>query len=139
VRRVEHPEEPDMLYLAVDGEDGTQRAGIFVRNSGTEEKTGVNVRGMTADAAALRAVGEQALLYLASRMKAHDHPMARAEKAVLEALSNGPCAAGDLPIPEGVHRERLLHELAHKEKVIRADDGDFERTERGTSMLEAWS
>jgi len=139
VRRVEHPEEPDMLYLAVDGDDGTQRAGIFVRNSGTEDKTGVNVRGMTADAAALRAVGEKALLYLAGAMKAHAHPMARAERAVLEALSSGPRAADDLPIPDDVHRERLLHELAHKEKVIRADDGRFERTERGTRMLEAWS
>jgi len=139
VRRVVHEEEPDMLYLAVDGEDGTQRAGIFVRNSGTEEKTGVNVRGMTADATALRAAGEAALLYLAGAMKAKEHPMARAEQAVLEALAGGPVRAEELPIPDDVHRERLLHELAHKEKVIRADDGKYERTERGRKMLEAWS
>ncbi|MHC4938423.1 MAG: hypothetical protein ACYTHK_05595 [Planctomycetota bacterium] len=139
VRRVEHPEEPDMLYLAVDGDDGMQRAGIFVRNSGTEEKTGVNVRGMTADAAALRAVGEKALLYLAGHMKAHDHPMARAERAILEALGEGPLPESDLPIPEDVHRERLLLELAKKEKVIASTDGRYERTERGANMLEAWS
>ena len=46
------PEEPDMLYLAVM-EEGSQRAGIFVRNSGTEEKTGVNVRGPVEDGDAL--------------------------------------------------------------------------------------
>ena len=35
-----------MLYLAVMGDDGNQRAGIFVRNSGTEEKTGVKSRAL---------------------------------------------------------------------------------------------
>jgi phosphomannomutase len=139
VRRVEYASEPDMLYLAVDGDDGLQRAGIFVRNSGTEEKTGVNVRGMTADAAALRAIGEQALLFLAAHMKAHDHPMARAERAILEALAEGPRAEADLPIPDGVHSERLLLELSNKEKVIAAENDRYVRTERGAKMLEAWS
>lgn len=126
-----------MLYLAVhDGE--RQRAGIFVRNSGTEEKTGVNVRGARADGDELSRVGEAALLFLAREMKDVDHPMARAEKAVLEALAGGPRARDELPIPEGIHAERLLEEMANKEKVIRACPDGFERTELGRRMLEAW-
>jgi hypothetical protein len=131
------PEEPDMLYLAIhDG--GRQRAGIFVRNSGTEEKTGVNVRGALEDGEELVRVGEAALHYLAREMKDRDHPMARAEKAVLEALADGPRGRDELPIPEGVHAERLLEEMANKEKVIRACPTGFERTELGRRMLEAW-
>ena len=133
------PEEPDMLYLAVREEDGAQRAGVFVRNSGTEEKTGVNVRGATDDADALVAIGEAAVIHLAKTMKDWNHPMAKAERAVLDALSDGPLPAGRLPIPEGVHEERLIEELANKEKVIRECAEGFERTELGTKMLEVWS
>ena len=129
------PEEPDMLYLAVH-EAGVQRAGIFVRNSGTEEKTGVNVRGPIEDGDALTRIGELAMLYLARTMKDREHPMARAERAVLEALAEGPRPGGELPIPDGVHAERLIEEMANKEKVIRACDGGYERTEMGDRMVE---
>jgi len=132
------PEEPDMLYLAVLDRGGRQRAGIFVRNSGTEEKTGVNVRGAIEDGDELVRIGEAALLFLARRMKAVDHPMARAERAVLEALAAGPRPRAELPIPDGVHAERLLEEMANKEKVIRACPDGYERTELGQRMLEAW-
>ena len=130
------PEEPDMIYLAVM-EDGAQRGGVFVRNSGTEEKTGVNVRGPMQDADALVKMGEQAVLHLAAAMKDRDHAMAMAELAVLKALSDGALPEADLPIPEGVHRERLVEELANKEKVIRACEGGYERTDLGDRMLEA--
>jgi hypothetical protein len=127
-----------MLYLAVHDPGGRQRAGIFVRNSGTEEKTGVNVRGAREDGDELVRIGEAALLYLARHMKDVDHPMARAERAVLEALGAGPCARDELPIPDGVHAERLLEEMANKEKVIRAGPNGYERTELGQRMLEVW-
>ncbi|MGH7162822.1 MAG: hypothetical protein ACREID_05000, partial [Planctomycetota bacterium] len=139
VEPVVHDEEPDMLYLAVRDAAGRQRAGIFVRNSGTEDKTGVNVRGTREDAAALAAMGEAALLRLARTIKDTAHPMARAERAVLEALAGGPLPAGALPIPPGVARERLLEELANKEKVIRPCAGGYERTELGAKAMEAWS
>jgi phosphomannomutase len=133
------PEEPDMLYLAVRGADGRQRAGIFVRNSGTEEKTGVNVRGTLEDSAELVRTGEEAIVFLARALKDRAHAMAKAERAILEALRGGPRAPSALPVPEGVHRERLLEELANKEKVIRACAAGYELTPLGTRMLEVWS
>ena len=139
VRRVVHADEPEMLYLAVDGADGSQRAGIFVRNSGTEEKTGVNVRGTREDADSLVAMGEAAMYFLSASMKDHAHAMARAERAILLALGDGPVAADVLPVSGDVLRERLMLELEHKEKVIRVVEGGFERTDRGTRMLEDWS
>jgi len=130
------PEEPDMLYLAVLDADGSQRDGIFVRNSGTEEKTGVNVRGPVGDAEVLTRVGEAALLHLVGAMKDRGHPMARAEIAVLRALDDGPRGVGELPVPEGVHAERLLEEMANKEKVIRLGRDGYARTALGDRMLE---
>ncbi len=131
------PEEPDMLYLAVRGPDGRQRAGIFVRNSGTEEKTGVSVRGTLEDSEELVRAGEEAIVYLARALKDREHAMARAERAILEALRAGPVASP--LVPEGVHRERLLEELANKEKVIRATPAGYELTPLGARMLEVWS
>ncbi len=131
-----HAEEPDMLYLAARDGQGRQRAGIFVRNSGTEDKTGVNVRGTMEDAAALTAAGEAARLFLARAMKDWNHPMAAAERGVLEALAGGPLPAEKLPIPMGVHRGRLLEEMAKKEKVVRATERGYERTEFGARILE---
>ena len=64
--------------------------------------------------------------------------MAQAERAILETLANGPVAKSALPIPDGVLGERLLMELEHKEQVIRARNGGYERTERGRRMLEGW-
>ncbi|MEE8106970.1 MAG: hypothetical protein V3T86_15655, partial [Planctomycetota bacterium] len=133
------PEEPDMLYLAVLDADGGQRAGVFARNSGTEEKTGINVRGRIEDAAALTAIGEAAWGYLAVHMKDREHAMTKAELAVLQATGDGPRAADDLPVPEGVNRERLLLELSTKEKVLAATADGYERTAMGDTMLEALS
>ncbi len=133
------PEEPDMLYLAVDEGGGAQRAGIFVRNSGTENKTGVSVRGGMEDSEALVAVGEEALVFLARAMKDRDHPMALAELDVLRALDGGARPDEALAVPSGVNRERLLLEMAVKEKVIRRCEAGYERTELGTRMLEALS
>ena len=135
-REEPHAEEPDMLYLAVREPGGRQRAGIFVRNSGTEDKTGVNVRGTTEDAAALTAAGEAARLYLGRAMKDWKHPMAAAERGVLEALAAGPLPADALPVPLGVHKGRLLDEMANKEKVVRATERGYERTEFGARLLE---
>jgi phosphomannomutase len=137
VRRVVHEAEPDMLYLAIDGEDGTQRGGVFVRNSGTEEKTGVNVRGPAEDAAALVELGQVAVLYLAAHIKSSAHAMAQAELRILEEVRGGPAQIAE---PTGVNAERLFLELEHKEKVIRAaGDGTWEITDWGRRMLEAYN
>jgi len=82
-------------------------------------------------------VGEAAAVYLAGVLKDREHPMARAERAVLEVLGEGCLPGAELPIPEDVHRERLLEEMAHKEQVIRACAGGYERTPWGARLLEA--
>src|SRR3990167_6731612 len=64
----ERDEEPDTLYFAIynppipplvkGGEGGFLRGCVFVRNSGTEDKTGINVRGSINDSERLIYIGE---------------------------------------------------------------------------------
>ena len=46
-----------MLYIALNSPRGSE-AGVFVRNSGTENKISVNLRGAKGDASALKDIGE---------------------------------------------------------------------------------
>jgi len=75
----ERAEEPDTLYFAIYnppipplvkvGEGGFLRGCVFVRNSGTEDKTGINVRGSINDSERLIYIGERVMEYLIPEMK----------------------------------------------------------------------
>ena len=75
----ERDEEPDTLYFAIynppipplvkGGEGGFLRGCVFVRNSGTEDKTGINVRGSINDSERLIYIGERVMEYLIPEMK----------------------------------------------------------------------
>ena len=64
----ERGDEPDMLYLAIY-DKSILRGCIFVRNSGTEDKTGINVRGSINDTDKLIYIGEKVKNYLIPEMK----------------------------------------------------------------------
>ncbi|MBT3352095.1 MAG: hypothetical protein HN400_12500, partial [Nitrospinaceae bacterium] len=82
-------DDPSVLYLAVDDSEGRPAAAIYVRNSGTERKIGVVLRGPVAWRAALYTVGQAVLNSLLPRMKDEADPNARAEAALLLRLSEG--------------------------------------------------
>ncbi len=75
----ERDEEPDTLYFAIynppipplvkGGEGGFLRGCVFVRNSGTEDKTGINVRGSMNDRERLTIIGEKVMEYLIPEIK----------------------------------------------------------------------
>ena len=46
-----------MLYIAL-GSKKSENAAVFVRNSGTENKIGVNLRGPMESASKLKSIGE---------------------------------------------------------------------------------
>lgn len=145
------PEESDTLYLA-GYKDNIQIAGIFCRNSGTEDKTGVNVRGSLEDEEKLTQIGEMALRYLMQTMKDINHPYARAERVFLDRLSQG--SASEATLKEAlinthpdlkVSVDRLLKEMGEKQKLVQVvcttslstSERLYELTERGKEYVES--
>eukprot|EP01064_Diplonema_japonicum_P030714 TRINITY_DN5294_c0_g3_i1.p1 TRINITY_DN5294_c0_g3~~TRINITY_DN5294_c0_g3_i1.p1 ORF type:complete len:609 (+),score=129.02 TRINITY_DN5294_c0_g3_i1:47-1828(+) len=130
VKVVPFAEEPDMLYISLSGADGVQTTGIFIRNSGTEEKTGINVRGRKQDADVLGKIGLSLSMYLFSVMKNASHPMALGELAVLQSLQTSSIPT----VPSNVHKERLLKEMCKGGLIQRVEKG-YQTTHHGLNCL----
>ncbi len=77
---------PDIMYLALEDDAGGPLGAVYVRNSGTESRTGVVLRGPGEWEARLRAVGEEVLREILRHMKDGDAPDARAESHLLQGL-----------------------------------------------------
>ena len=114
VKRVVFPEEPEMLYMGVyeDEECSRQRSAIFIRNSGTEDKTGINIRGPLCDQRHLVSVGEQMKEKLYKQLKNYNHPMTIEESQLL---------AGKKPYTSG--SERVLKEMTKGGLLKLTDNG----------------
>ena len=79
-------DDAGVMYLALEDEAGRPLGAVYVRNSGTESRTGVVLRGPLDWEESLCAAGEEVLREILRRMKDGDAPGARAENCLLEAL-----------------------------------------------------
>ncbi len=122
-REIILPEDPDMLYLALDDAEGVQRGGLYVRNSGTEEKTGVSLQGPAKEAKNLEAVGEAVQRVLTLRLKSPSSLYAGAERKVLKTLVGGCVDGVKSVIPPEVDESRLLREMARQGLIAREGGG----------------
>ena len=124
--------EPDMLYIALgskNGENGT----VFVRNSGTENKIGVNLRGSMKSASKLKSIGEKCIKILLSSMKDFENHLCKLEENLLNQLIHGSVLNTKLKLkkPEG---ERVLSEMA-KQGLIRLTKDGYDLTILGKWYL----
>ncbi|MBJ78826.1 MAG: hypothetical protein CMH80_03785 [Nitrospinae bacterium] len=115
LRITNFPEEPDMLYISLTSKDGG-RGAVFVRNSGTENKIGVNLRGSKKDAAKLKSIGQQVVKTLLSSMKDPENPFYKLEQDILTQLKGGPMQAAKLKLKKATGG-RVLSEMT-KQKLI---------------------
>jgi len=138
-------DDPGVLYLMMEGAGGRPLATIAVRNSGTESRIGVSLRGPSRWEKALKEAGEAALKEILARMKDASDPYARAEGALLRSLAQGPKDAGSLDA--GLVREAearfgapVLPERVRKEALrgglVREADGECSLTGLGRWYLE---
>ena len=109
-------EEPDMLYIALTSKEN-ERAAIFIRNSGTENKIGIHLRGSKKNAAKLKSVGQKCVKILLSSMKDFESYLYKLEEDIFNQLSYGPIPNAKLKLkkPTG---ERVLSEMV-KQDLIR--------------------
>lgn len=122
--RLRISEDPSMLYLSLKDSEGIQRAAVFVRNSGTEEKTGVTVQGSVGEATNLAEVGETVLHSLLLDLKSGAHPCVQAEVEVLRRLEQpGFLKVGEAEteIGEEVETQRLFKDM-ERQGLIRMED-----------------
>ena len=81
-----------MLYISMSA----GKAGIFVRNSGTEDKISVNLRGSKSDASNLREMGLEAIKILFTTLKNREHHFYKQELYVLSQIASQSLKEKDL-------------------------------------------
>jgi phosphomannomutase len=119
-------EDKDMLYISLVAPKGNQ-AGVFVRNSGTENKISVNLRGAKGDASTLKAIGEQAVRILFKTLKDQKNHHYKVELDLLSRI-----AAQSLKETRVAgSAQRVLMEMA-KQKLVQPSAGGWRLTSLGT-------
>lgn len=131
-------EDADTLYLALNQggpvrsqrrprKSGAPENGIFIRNSGTENKISVNLRGSNKNARALKAIGEICIRFLISALKDKASRHYKLELSILRRVA-------EAPLPESAIRDpsekRVTMEML-KQGLIKPGAKGYRLTERG--------
>ena len=119
------PEDPDMLYISLSA----GKAGIFVRNSGTENKISINLRGSKSDAANLKQIGQETIKILFDELKNYDHHFYKLEWDALSQIESQFLNEKDLEI-EKPSKTRLVTEM-QKQGLIEMSSKGFRLTVLG--------
>lgn len=126
-------EDPDMLYVNLKPRRGlktkTPSAGIFIRNSGTENKIGVNLRGDLKDAAKLRKVGERLTRHLFSALKDTQNRFYEIERDLLSRIMAQPIQEDEIAI-NAESRARVLNEMK-RQGLIKLTPKGFQLSSTG--------
>jgi len=113
-----YPEEEDLLYFKVYDSKKTHICSMFMRNSGTEDKTAFYIRGYKKFASIFDQVGQKIIRLIMIKMKNNNSEYAKAENLVLRLLEKKDKSENDLIlylrnrrlIPEG-YFNRIFDEL----------------------------
>ncbi len=113
------PDDPDMLYISL----AEGKAGIFVRNSGTENKISVNLRGRKSDAGKLKKIGLEILRLLFSLLKDRDNTFYKMELYALSQIVSQPVTDNKLEI-KNQYRSRLIDEMRKQDLIQSSPEGN---------------
>jgi phosphomannomutase len=119
-------EDKDMLYISLTSSKGSQ-AGVFVRNSGTENKISVNLRGAKSDTSALKTIGEQAVRILFATLKDQKSHHYKVERDLLSRMAVRPLKETQVT----GSAQQVLREMA-KQKLVRPSARGWRLTSLGT-------
>ena len=98
-------------------------ASVIIRNSGTEDKLVLYIKGIEILTGKLDELAAKVYLFLLISFKNKKNILAQAEQFVLQNLKNGPKRTSDLSNKkfERISLERLLHEMSSRQKLIRRE------------------
>ena len=132
----QNQQEPQMLMIRVF-QHNLPVAMVYVRNSGTEDKLALYLRGSSKLTDQLNSVAKKIYGYLMISFKNKNSLMARAEKSILHSLSHETRQTIELKGQEfeKVPFDRLLHEMSARQKLIRKDKGMWSITDLGRTLI----
>lgn len=135
-------DDAGVMYLALEDGAGGPLGAVYVRNSGTESRTGVVMRGPQEWAQKLSAAGEEVLREILRRMKDMDAPGARAEASLLKALReremDAQAADAHLDSDAGTRFGAPVHAAGVRKEVLRGGLAYEEAGVLGITPLGEW-
>ena len=110
---------------------------VYVRNSGTEDKLALYLRGSSELTEKLDSLAKKIYSHLMISFKNNKSLMARAEQSVLHSLNHDKRQTIELKGKEfeEVPIDRLLHEMSSRQKLIKKDKGMWCITNLGRTLI----
>ena len=108
-----------MLYISL----AEGKAGVFVRNSGTENKISVNLRGRKSDARKLKKIGLAVVKLLFSLLKDHDNALYKMELHALSQIASQHVTDEKLKV-KNHYKLRLIDEMKKQNLIQPSPDGN---------------
>ena len=131
------PEELSLVYFKISKGEKTTGA-IFIRNSGTEDKSALYLRGEMEIAPFLESIGQNLHLFLLKGMKDHSSDFVQFEIEAVKTIAEGrfpsPLKEKYLLLPH----ERILKEIEFKEGLFRREGKDLLLTKKGKLLNAYW-
>jgi phosphomannomutase len=121
-------EEPDLLYISLTSKL-KNHAAIFIRNSGTEKKIGVYLRGSSSETKKLEPIGQKCVKLLLSSMKDCENNLHLLEQDIFKQLSSGPTIRTKLKLKKPLG-DRVLSEMV-KQNLIELTKKGYALTNLG--------
>ena len=127
-------EEADLAFFEL-WQKGKPQGAIFLRNSGTEDKSALYLRGPARWKTALLHLGEELHQGLLADLKQKSKSLCQLELSILSAISQGQEPQQGAHAFEGSPWERVLAEMERKEGVVTRENGLFKVTPKGLYLL----
>ena len=133
---IHRPEEPQMLF-GTCREKGLPVFSLFIRNSGTEDKLSLYLRGRSEIRDMLERIGSMIYGYLLKNVKDYSKPAAQAERYILTQLNDSSCSWEELHKPEHLQTssEEIFRLMHARQSLIRLIDTRWELTRWGIICL----
>ena len=136
IKIAQNQQEPQMLMIRVF-QQKLPVAIVYVRNSGTEDKLALYLRGSTKFTKNLDSLAKKVYSYLMIHFKNKNSLMAIAENSILNSLKDESRHTIILEGPEfeKVPVDRLLHEMSSRQKLIEKYKGMWRVTDLGRTLV----
>ncbi|MFH2133213.1 MAG: hypothetical protein ABIK68_22765, partial [bacterium] len=136
-RQIHFPEEISLVYFRILKDNKTAGA-VFIRNSGTEDKSALYLRGETEMAPFLDRIGMNLHLFMLKEMKNPESEFVQFEIDALHMI-------GDTLSPDSLRKkypalpfERILKEVEFKEGLVTRRGNDLKLTKKGNLLNDYW-